>query len=143
MIAAPFMRPLSVLHVDDDPLNLLVVREILTAFGHLPVGVDSGAEALARLGAEVFDVILMDIHMPQMSGLEVVRRLRASVGPERTTPVIALTADTTSRRADEYEALGFDGYVSKPILVQRLMEAIAQVTAVAVDDGDEDSVIAA
>jgi CheY-like chemotaxis protein len=119
---------LMVLHVDDDPLNLLVVREILTAFGLQSVSADSGAAAFERLGEQMFDVILMDIHMPQMTGIEVVRRLRASVGPERSTPVIALTADTTSRRPDEYAALGFDDFVSKPILVNRLMEAMLRVT---------------
>lgn len=133
---APLTRPLSVLHVDDDPLNLLVVREILTAFGHLPTSVDNGAGALTQLGEEVFDVILMDIHMPQMTGLEVVRRLRASVGPERTTPVIALTADTTSRGPEAYDELGFNGFVSKPILVQRLMEAIAIATQSRAASGD-------
>jgi CheY-like chemotaxis protein len=127
--AAPVApSPLTVLHVDDDPLNLLVVREILTAFGLHSVSVDSGAAAFEQLGERMFDVILMDIHMPQMTGIEVVRRLRASVGPERSTPVIALTADTTSRRPDEYAALGFNDFVSKPILVNRLMEAMLRVT---------------
>ena len=84
-------RPLRVLHVDDDPMNLRVVDEILGAFGHRAVAAASGEEALEQLGRETFDVVLLDIHMPGISGLEVVERLRASVGPERLTPVIALS----------------------------------------------------
>ena len=122
-------RPLRVLHVDDDPLNLRVVADILDAFGHAPVSASSGAAALEQLGVEVFDLILMDIHMPNMTGLEVVQRLRASIGPERNTPVIALTADVVSRQPAEYLELGFDDFVSKPILVSRLMSAINDLAA--------------
>lgn len=122
-------RSLRVLHVDDDPMNLRVVQEILTAFGHTAVMAASGAEALEHLGAQLFDVVLMDIHMPGMTGIEVVERLRASVGPERNTPVIALTADVLSRRPQEYMALGFDDFVAKPILVSGLMASIHRAAA--------------
>ena len=117
-------RSLVVLHVDDDPMNLRVVEEILGAFGHRSVKTASGAEALELLRANAFDVVLMDIHMPGMTGLEAVERLRALPGPERNTPVIALTADVVSRRPDEYRALGFNDFIAKPILVSGLLEAI-------------------
>jgi CheY-like chemotaxis protein len=117
-------RSLVVLHVDDDPMNLRVVEEILTAFHHRSVKANSGAEALQHIAEQAFDVVLMDIHMPGMSGIEAVERLRALPGPERDTPVIALTADVTSRRPEDYAALGFNGYVSKPILVSGLLDAI-------------------
>jgi CheY-like chemotaxis protein len=119
-----FERPLVILHVDDDPMNLRVVEEILGAFHHTAVKTTSAAEALALLAAQTFDVVLMDIHMPGMSGVEAVERLRASRGPERDTPVIALTADVFTRRAEEYRALGFTDFVSKPILVSGLLDAI-------------------
>lgn len=117
-------RSLVVLHVDDDPMNLRVVEEILTAFGHRSVRAASGAEALIRLGEQPFDVVLMDIHMPGMSGVEAVHRLRALPAPASATPVIALTADVVSRRPEDYQALGFQNFVSKPILVSGLLEAI-------------------
>jgi CheY-like chemotaxis protein len=120
---------LTILHTDDDPMNLRVVREILTAFGHTSRQALSGREALDHLGREAFDVVLMDIHMPAMSGIEVVRKLRASVGPERLVPVIALTADVLSRTKAEYLALGFNDFVSKPILVSRLIQSIARAAA--------------
>lgn len=119
-------RPLKVLHVDDDPMNLRVVQEILSAFGHTAVMAASGAEALEHLGREVFDIVLMDIHMPEMTGIDVVRQMRGSLGPARHTPVIALTADVLSRRPQEYVALGFTDFVSKPILVSGLMASIRQ-----------------
>ena len=122
-------RPLKVLHVDDDPMNLRVVQEILGGFGHQAVMACSGAEALERLSVETFDIVLLDIHMPGMTGLEVITRLRATPGPERNIPVIALTADVYSRRPAEYVALGFNDFVSKPILVSGLMASIRRCTA--------------
>ena len=117
-------RSLAVLHVDDDPMNLRVVEEILTAFGHVSVRACSGAEALRRLADQAFDIVLMDIHMPELSGIDTVGRLRASDGPNATIPVIALTADVVSRRPEEYRALGFQDFVAKPILVSGLLDAI-------------------
>lgn len=122
-------RPLKVLHVDDDPMNLRVVQEILGAFGHHAVMACSGQDALERLKVEAFDIMLLDIHMPGMTGLEVIERLRASAGPERHVPVIALTADVYSRRPAEYVALGFNDFVSKPILVSGLMATIKRCMA--------------
>src|SRR5258706_2743313 len=86
-------RSLVVLHVDDDPMNLRVVEEILAAFGHRSIKAASGSEALRWLQDHPVDVVLMDIHMPGLSGIETVELLRASPGPERDAPVIALTAD--------------------------------------------------
>jgi CheY-like chemotaxis protein len=119
-----FPGPLKVLHVDDDPLNQRVVNDILTAFGFSACQASSGAEALEQLGWRWFDVVLMDIHMPGMTGVEVVRRLRRSVGPEKNVPVIALTADVLSRTPAQYIELGFDDFLSKPIEVMRLKESL-------------------
>lgn len=125
-------RRLQILHVDDDPLNLRVVEDIMCAFGHVSFGASSGRAALEQLGQRTFDLVLMDIHMPGMSGIEVLRRLRASVGPERLTPVIALTADCHSRTREEYLKLGFQDYVTKPILVSQLCEAIMKAVGRAI-----------
>jgi len=120
-------RVLSVLHVDDDPVNLRVVEEILTAFGHRPVKALGGAEALEQLSTQAFDVVLMDIHMPEMSGIEVMKRIREQ---DQDTPVIALTADILSREPAEYLALGFSGFVPKPVMVQGLIAAVARAAGV-------------
>ena len=123
-------RILRVLHVDDDPMNLRVVQEILGAFGHQATMACCGRDALDRLAVEPFDIMLLDIHMPGMTGIEVITELRASNGPQRAMPVIALTADVYSRRPAEYIALGFNDFVAKPILVSGLMASIKRLTAV-------------
>ena len=104
-------RPLKVLHVDDDPMNLRVVHEILNAFGHSAIGVSSGPQALERLERESVDLILLDIHMPDMSGIEVLLTLRSSASPGRHTPAIALTA--RSKHVDQLQ-----GSESPPFLIQ-------------------------
>ena len=124
-----FDSPLVILHVDDDPMNLRVVEEILTAFHHTAIKASSGAEALEIVATRPFDVVLMDIHMPGMSGVEAVAKIRSLRGPQKSLPVIALTADVISRHPSEYAALGFDGFVAKPILVSGLLEAIKRVAA--------------
>ena len=122
-------RPLKVLHVDDDPMNLRVVQEILGAFGHQAVMACCGRDALDRLAVEPFDIVLLDIHMPGMTGVEVISELRASNTPHSRIPVIALTADVYSRRPAEYIALGFNDFVAKPILVSGLMASIKRCIA--------------
>ena len=122
-------RPLKVLHVDDDPMNLRVVQEILGAFGHQAVMACCGRDALDRLAVEPFDIMLLDIHMPGMTGVEVISELRASSAKQSRIPVIALTADVYSRRPAEYIALGFNDFVAKPILVSGLMASIRRLTA--------------
>src|SRR5258708_6219597 len=117
-------RPLVVLHVDDDPMNLRVVDEILTAFGHTGIRASSGAEALSLLTGQPVDVVLRAIPMPQMTGIEAVAQLRQETHGNAQVPVIALTAAVISRRPEEYRALGFTDFVSKPILVSGLMDAL-------------------
>ena len=119
-----FDRALVILHVDDDPMNLRVVEEILGVFHHTAIKTTSGAEALRLIDQQPFDVVLMDIHMPGMTGIETVAALRSRPGPERNLPVIALTADVHSRHPSEYAELGFNDFVSKPILVAGLLHAI-------------------
>jgi CheY-like chemotaxis protein len=105
---------LSVLIVDDEPVNRMVLARMVEHFGSQCLEAVSGAEALEFLGTQKFDLVLMDIHMPQMSGIQAVERLRGCVGPNRDTPVVAVTGDTT-RVKNEYIALGFDDYANKPI----------------------------
>lgn len=131
-LAGDTIRRLKVLHVDDDAMNLRVVQEILGAYGHEAVMACSGPEALDRLSVESFDLMLLDIHMPGMTGVQVIEILRRLPGPERHVPVIALTADIYSRRPAEYLALGFNDFVSKPILVANLMASIKRCVAPAV-----------
>jgi signal transduction histidine kinase/CheY-like chemotaxis protein len=116
--------PLQVLAVDDNAVNLLVLDQLLSAFGHAVTKVSSGAEALALLATQPFDLVLMDIQMPDMSGTEALQRLRGAAGPNRRVPAIALTADVTSGGRERYLALGFTDHATKPIKLEDLMEAV-------------------
>lgn len=116
-------RPLCVLHVDDHVLNRRLVDDILAGCGHRAVGAASGQEALDLLDCRLFDVVLMDINMPGLDGIEVVRRLRNAVGPSCNTPVIAVTSEISRTKAD-YLALGFNDFVAKPFDISDLLKAI-------------------
>lgn len=94
--------------------------------------VPDGAAAVAAWKTGRFDLILMDIHMPVMGGVEAARAIRAL---ERNrglpkTPIIALTADAMTHQVAEYLAAGMDEHLSKPIEIKRLVETIARATTV-------------
>jgi signal transduction histidine kinase len=116
-------QQLQVLVVDDNPTNQEVARALLEAIGALVATVSSGLEALASLEGQEFDVVLMDIHMPGMSGIETLEAIRA--GGHASLPVVALTADAMAGEQDRLLALGFNGYVSKPIEPAELVRALS------------------
>lgn len=114
-------RPLRVLVADDNPLNLRLATRILREMGHSGVLVNDGAKALEALQAQSFDVLLMDVTMPVMDGLEALTELRRRErSGRRRTPVIMVTAyDLPEDRRRLLDA-GADGYVAKPIDAERL-----------------------
>jgi signal transduction histidine kinase/ActR/RegA family two-component response regulator len=114
-----------VLVVDDNLANQAVARAILEAVGVLVATAGDGREALARLRVEDFDVVLMDVHMPVMDGVEALRRLRNGEGGRRDMPVVALTADAMSGEVERLIGLGFDDAHPKPIQPAGLIQAIA------------------
>ncbi|GAA4910466.1 LytTR family DNA-binding domain-containing protein [Nesterenkonia rhizosphaerae] len=119
---APATRPLSVLVVDDEPLAVSQMRWLLEAEQQAAVvhTADSAAAAEQALRTEQIDVVLLDIHMPETSGLELARRLR-------DTPVIFVTADAQPAvEAFELEACD---YLLKPVRAQRLSEALRRASA--------------
>jgi len=120
---------LRVLAVDDNPVNLMVLDQLLTSLGHEVVKAASGPEALSLLSAQAFDLVLMDIQMPGMNGEKVLERLRAWEGPNQVAPVIALTADVTSGGRQRYLDLGFTDHSTKPFHIQDLLAAIARAVS--------------
>jgi CheY-like chemotaxis protein len=120
---------LRLLYVDDDVINLRVVREMMEACGVDCLGVPSAQDGLERLSTEGFDLVLMDIHMPAMGGVAALEALRRRPGPNRGIPVVAVTADL-SRDAVHYRAMGFDGFVAKPVGTAALLKGVlAALTA--------------
>ncbi len=115
-------RDLRVLVVDDNPTNQEVARALLGAIGVEVEAAGGGEEGLAALAAASFDLVLMDIHMPGMNGVEALAAIRAA--GHAALPVVALTADAMAGERDRLLALGFDGYVSKPIDPAELISAL-------------------
>jgi two-component system, sensor histidine kinase len=123
------VRAVRVLAVDDNAVNLLVLDQLLSAFGHDVTKAAGGPEALQLLAAQPFDIVLLDIQMPGMTGVECLQKLREAPGPNRAVPVVALTADVTSGGREHFQSLGFTDHDSKPIQVQSLVEAMTRALA--------------
>ncbi|WP_304217651.1 ATP-binding protein [Phenylobacterium aquaticum] len=126
---------LSILAADDNPTNLIVLEQLLGAMGFVVRKAAGGREALEALTSQAFDLVLMDIQMPEMTGIDVLQALRATPGPNRATPLIAVTADAMTLGAERYTELGFAGYVTKPVQVKNLVSAM--MAAVANPDEEE------
>ena len=122
------MTPRTIAVVEDNADNRLLLRAILGDL-YVVAEYESGAEAIEAFAREIPDVVLMDISLPGMSGVEVLARMRADRRLQRL-PVIALTAHAMAGDRDAYLAAGFDEYVSKPIIDERvLLRAIQRFLA--------------
>lgn len=113
---------LRVLIVEDNPINRAVIWDQLVHLRHVPVAVETGFAALDRLATDRFDLVLMDMQMPGISGPDTTRRLRAS---GCRLPVIGVTANASTEDRKTCEAAGMTGFVAKPVTLSRLAEAIA------------------
>jgi PAS domain S-box-containing protein len=109
-----------VLLVDDNAVNRQVVKLFMVQVAPKIVEAANGQEALARLAEQPFDIVLLDVHMPVMDGLETIARIRSSDQPWRDIPVIALTADAMSGDRERYLGMGMNDYISKPIDAREL-----------------------
>jgi signal transduction histidine kinase/CheY-like chemotaxis protein len=126
---APFAIPRGkrILLVDDHPINRRVGRLFLEPEGYQVTEAENGLEALSRLNESEFDLILLDIHMPVLEGLQTLKRIRATDKPWQTLPIIALTSDAMSGDRERYLAAGMNGYVAKPIEQRDLLAEIARL----------------
>ncbi len=124
-------RALRLLAAEDNPTNQLVLRTLLHHLGIEPKVVANGLEAVEAWRHGAFDVILMDVMMPQMDGPSAareIRRIEAESGRTRT-PIIALTANAMTHQVQHYLSAGMDGFVAKPIELRKLCEALASLPA--------------
>ncbi len=121
---------LHVLVVEDNRVNQRLASKHLEKLGHTVVIANNGLEALQQIEQQSFDLVLMDVQMPEMDGLEATKQLRnREIGTGRHVPVIALTAHAMEGDRAACLAAGMDDYVSKPIVYQQLLEAIQAVIA--------------
>jgi CheY-like chemotaxis protein len=114
-----------VLIVDDEPANHLICSGYCDLFDDTCEGVRTGAEAIAAVKSGRFDVVLMNIHLQDMSGLEAICDLRSLAGAAAETPVIGVTEASRPGQAQWCLAAGYSGVLAKPITAARLFDAIS------------------
>ena len=121
------MAERSILLVEDNPVNQKMALLMLKKLGYRADKAANGREALAALGAKSYDLILMDVQMPGMDGLEAARRIRALPGEAGDAPIIALTANVMAHQRAAYRAAGMDGVAAKPIAPAALVAEIVRL----------------
>jgi len=113
----------KVLVVEDNELNLKLFCDLLRAHDYVTEPVRDGREAVERARAFLPDLVIMDIQLPHVSGLELIERLKADESL-RAIPIMAVTAYAAKGDEERIRAAGAEGYVSKPISVVRFVEAV-------------------
>ena len=127
-LAATSRSGLHVLLAEDNKVNQRVAARFLERLGHSVVVANDGREAVDRWREQPFDLVLMDVQMPEMDGFEAVAAIRyAELDRGTRTPVVALTAHAMSGDRERCLAAGMDGYLTKPIKLAQLVEAIESV----------------
>jgi two-component system cell cycle response regulator DivK len=113
----------QILVVEDNEKNMKLFRDVLLATGHRTLEATTGGQAIELATAHSPDLVLMDIQLPDIGGVETLGRLRAD---ERTAtvPVVALTAQAMEGDRERFLAAGFDGYLSKPVNVAELLATV-------------------
>jgi two-component system, cell cycle response regulator DivK len=115
-----------ILIVEDNERNRKLVRDVLRFKGYQTIEVETGEESLRLARDHRPSLILMDIQLPGIDGIEALKRLRADPGT-RAIPVMAMTASIMTAGPEEMRAAGFDGYQSKPLQVKEFLAAVEQL----------------
>jgi hypothetical protein len=118
-------RPIRVLVAEDNATNQLVAKSVLAKFDIAPDFVGNGLEAIEAVRRKKYDVVLMDVHMPEMGGLEATRAIRLMGSEVATVPIVALTANAFAQDAEECRSAGMNAHIAKPFRKEELIVAIA------------------
>ncbi len=118
----------DVLLVDDNAINQLVAQQILKKAGYTCEVVSSGEEAISRLGRERYRLVLMDVQMPGLDGIETTRRIRSfpDEQPNSHVPIIAMTAYTTAEDRESCENAGMNDYMTKPLQLDHFLTTVRE-----------------
>lgn len=127
--AKPAARSLHILIAEDNATNQLVIRGIVEAAGHTAVVVSDGEEAVDALDTQKYDLAIVDMHMPKMSGIDVIKYAKWVMTKEKSIPFIVLTANATQGALEECFQAGASAFVTKPVDPRRLLEEIDNVAA--------------
>ncbi len=119
-------RRLRILLAEDNLSNQLIATSYLEKMGHRVDVANNGREAVDAAAALPYDLILMDVQMPEVDGLEATRQIRALIGPARTTPIVALTANAFAQDERICREAGMDGFVAKPFEPSVLAAAVSR-----------------
>ena len=125
-----------ILVVEDNAVNRMLISAYLDEFGLSYEMVESGAAAIMCLASKTYDLVLMDIMMPELDGIETTKRIRKLQGPSAEVPIVALTAKAPSDDGVDYLAAGLDAYVAKPIRGRELYATLAPFLAVDTDEAE-------
>ncbi|MGE5630375.1 MAG: PAS domain S-box protein [Caulobacteraceae bacterium] len=118
-------HPLQILLVEDDKVNQMVIARMIREAGHKIITANNGIEALQILNEKEIDIVLMDIQMPDMDGIEATRRIRAKeTAAGKRIPIIAITAYALQGDKERFLSVGMDGYISKPIQMKTFLDEI-------------------
>ena len=118
----------KILMVEDEPKNMKLLRDLLQNFGYETIEATDGEQGVDLTRSSKPDLILMDIGMPKLDGLQATRILKADVST-RSIPVVALTAFAMSGDKERALEAGCDGYISKPVDVRGLLKTVEQLLA--------------
>ena len=123
-------KGLAILVAEDNEINALLARSLLTRLGHRPTIATNGEAAVdawlsARAAGEPYAIVLMDVHMPGVDGIEATRRIREAEAGGARTPIVALTANAFEEDREACIAAGMDGFLTKPLDRERLATALA------------------
>jgi len=134
--ASSTAKPCTILLVEDNQINQKVAQNLLHQGGHTVITVDNGRDAVRQAGEHAFDLILMDIQLPELDGIEATRQIRAFPDQARArVPIVALTADALLSSARACRKAGMDEVLTKPIDPTKLTRTIAELVAPATEAG--------
>jgi two-component system response regulator QseB len=126
---------MNILFIEDDPMNRRVVRDMLDVAGASMAEAEHAEAGLKRIEEEEFDVILVDLRMPGMDGIEAIERIRARGDKKAELPIVVVTADTAVDLRERCMNAGADEVLFKPVAMDDLFDTIGRVLAQRSGDG--------
>lgn len=123
------VRSMQILIADDHAANRMVLQRLLQKAGHKVVSVEDGEAVLSALEVSDYETVIIDLHMPGLSGLDLLRQLRVmEAGGGRRTPVVVLSADVTPESIQRCTQAGAHAFLAKPVVAARLLDILAEIT---------------